>query len=184
MITLRQYILQCLKNEEFAYYWGMDNLELPDEEKQFRLDEQDDDVEDLMETLNITVDDVIKNRGIDAAEKIKSTVKFYETDSRCPVAEFLDEIKNQQLKEKTVKNMVKLAELGSNARPPLSEYIGDGIYELRTQSTNNITRVFFFFIHGSNIIFTNGYIKKSQKMDPREFKKAKQYRDEYSRRFN
>lgn len=80
--------------------------------------------------------------------------------------------------------MVKLAELGSNARPPLSEYIGDGIYELRTQSTNNITRVFFFFIHGSNIIFTNGYIKKSQKMDPRGFKKAKQYRDEYSRRFN
>lgn len=184
MITLRQYILQCLKNNEFAYYWGMDNLELPVEEEQKTVNEYEDDVDDLMEALNITVDDVIKNRGISAAEKIKSTVKFYERDSRCPVAEFLDEIKNQQLKEKTVKNMVKLAELGSNARPPLSEYISDGIYELRTQSMNNITRVFFFFIHGSNIIFTNGYIKKSQKMDPREFKKAKQYRDEYSRRFN
>lgn len=184
MMTLRQYVLRCLKNEEFAYYWGMDNVELPEEEHQGRTVVSDDEINGLMETLNITVDDVIKNRGITAAEEIKSTVKFYETDSRCPVAEFLDEIKNQQLKEKTVKNMVKLAELGSNARPPLSEYISDGIYELRTQSTNNITRVFFFFIHGSNIIFTNGYIKKSQKMDPREFKKAKQYRDEYSRRFN
>lgn len=184
MITLRQYILQCLKNNEFAYYWGMDNLELPPEEEQLNVEECEDDVDDLMETLNITVDDVIKNRGITAAEKIKNTVKFYERDSKCPVVEFLDEIKNQQLKEKTVKNMVKLAELGSNARPPLYEYVGDGMYELRTQSANNITRVFFFFIYGSNIIFTNGYIKKSQKMDPREFRKAKQYRDEYSRRFN
>jgi len=182
MMTLRQYVLRCLKNEEFAYYWGMDNVELPEEEHQGRTVVSDDEINGLMETLNITVDDVIKNRGITAAEEIKSTVKFYETNSKCPVAEFLDEIKNQQLKEKTVKNIVKLAELGSNARPPLSEYISDGIYELRTQSTNNITRVFFFFIHGSNIIFTNGYTKKSQKMEQDEFEKAKKYRDEYLRR--
>lgn len=61
MITLRQYILQCLKNEEFAYYWGMDNLELPSEEKQLNLDGQDDDIEDLIKEKQMSHFETYKN---------------------------------------------------------------------------------------------------------------------------
>lgn len=186
MMTLRQYIEKCMQNKQFAYYWEMDNLQLPEDgaEDVEEVPMTDDEIDDLMEALNITIDDVIKNHGVESTKGLDIVIKFYEIDSKCPVAEFLDEMSDQKLKEKTVKSIMQLSDLGKNARPPLSEYVGDGIYELRTKQSSNISRIFFYFIHGNDIIMTNGYIKKSQKMDSREFKRAKQYRDEYSRRFN
>ena len=46
-----------------------------------------------------------------------------------------------------------------------------------------LTRIFYFFVVGNKAILTNGYIKKSQKMNSREFRKAKKYMSEYMKRF-
>lgn len=52
---------------------------------------------------------------------------------------------------------------GNNIREPYSKFLGDGIYEVRVQQVNNITRVLYFFVVNKKIIMTNGFIKKSQK---------------------
>lgn len=92
-------------------------------------------------------------------------VIFYEDGSDCPVEEFLTSISNKKLKSKTLRNIAELSLRGSNAKPPLSSYVGEGIFELRTKHSSNIDRIFYFFIFGNRIILTNGYIKKSQKLD-------------------
>lgn len=117
--------------------------------------------------------DLVKNKGI------KNKIEFIEINSDCPMIDFINSIENEKLKTKTIKNIYKLADLRNKARPPLSEYIDDGIFELRTKFSSNMTRAFYFFIWGDKIVMTNGYIKKSQKLDIKEFNKAKKLMNNY-----
>ena len=126
--------------------------------------------------------DLISNKGIKYTDKSGTDIEFYEFSGKCPVEEFLNDISNKKLKVKTVENIVNLSKLGNNARPPLSKYVDDGIYELRTKFGKDLTRVFYFFVFGNKIILTNGYIKDQKKMDTTEFDRAKKYMNEYIRR--
>ena len=65
---------------------------------------------------------------------------------------------------------------------PYNKPIEDGIYEIRGQVGNNITRVLYFFYYDRKIILTNGFIKKSQKTPQEEIEKAKKYRKDYIER--
>ena len=58
----------------------------------------------------------------------------------------------------------------------------DGIFELRAQAGNNISRVLYFFMLGNQAVLTHGFIKKTQKTPAREIKRAKKMRDEYVNR--
>lgn len=75
-----------------------------------------------------------------------------------------------------------LQEMGYSLRMPLSEFLGDGIFELRAQVGNNISRVLYFFIIGDQAVLTHGFIKKTQKTPAREMERAKKIRDDYMRR--
>lgn len=185
-MTLRHYVKKCMNNKQFAYYWKSDNLKLPEEDSDDaeKAPMTDDEIDVLMKARNITIDDVIKNHGIRGTRCMNIVIKLYEINSKCPVAEFLDELSDQKLKEKTIKNIARLSESGSGSNSSLSEYFADGIYKLQTDRLFVLPRNFFYFFHGNDIIVTNGYIKKSQKTELWEFKRAKQYRDEYSGRFN
>lgn len=112
-------------------------------------------------------------------KRIENKLLFIEKGSNCPMVDFLNSIENRKLKSKTIKNIYLLADLRNKARPPLSEYVKDGIFELRTKFSSNITRAFYFFIWGDKIIMTNGYVKKGQKLNQEEFNKAKKLMDEY-----
>ena len=193
MVKFIDYLNKCLQNDEFRKYWEAENLTIDEDEENIIVDNFS-----IWKALNSLtedeLDDIIKNRGIKATTKIKTTIEFYSDSKDCPVENFLNSINkktqrdqerhlnNQKLKAKTLKNIYRLALEGSNARAPLSEYVADGIYELRTKQQSNIDRIFYFFVFGNKIILTNGYIKKSQKMEQNEFEKAKKYRDEYLRR--
>lgn len=126
----------------------------------------------------------MSEKNYNTNEELKfNNVEFFEDKQiGCPVEEFLNSIKDKKLKVKTIRNIVVLNKKGDTLTKPLVDYVNDGIWELRTQQSNNITRIFYFFIFGGKIVMTNGYIKKSQKMDANEFKKAKKYRDIYSRK--
>ena len=174
-MKLSDYINKCLENREFSHYWNSDDIQVEDINNVS--------YDNLWERLNSVADDellnIIKDKGLKSNIDIPTTIEFYETNTSCPVEEFLNSITDQKLKTKTLKSIVALAAQGNNARPPLSKHIDDGIFELKTQQSSNITRIFYFFIFGNKIILTNGYIKKSQDLDKREFKKAKQYRSDY-----
>ena len=107
------------------------------------------------------------------------TVEFYETMSgECPVEEF---IKSQDVKmrAKIYRMLELLEERGNTLRMPWSEHLDDGIFQLRAQVGNNITRVLYFFVIGRKIVVTNGFAKKTQETPPSEIELAKKYRDEY-----
>ena len=75
-----------------------------------------------------------------------------------------------------------LEENGNKLREPYSKFVSDGIYELRGKVGSDISRILYFFMVGQNIILTNGFIKKTQKIPRGELKKAKKYRADYIRR--
>lgn len=83
------------------------------------------------------------------------------------------------MKAKIFRNLELLETRGIELREPYSRYIGDGIFELRSKISTNITRILYFFVVGEKIILTNGFTKKTQKTPLSEIKLAKKYRKDY-----
>lgn len=112
----------------------------------------------------------------------KFVVEFYrKEDGECPFLEFYYSM-NEKLRAKTARTIELLKNNGSELREPYSKKLDDGIYELRTKQGSDISRVFYFFVIGHRIVFTNGYIKKRQKVDKNQLERAKKYRKEYLER--
>jgi phage-related protein len=109
-------------------------------------------------------------------------VEFYETESGAtPVEDFLNAL-DIKMRAKALHELEILEEFGRALREPYAKYIHDGIFELRIQLANNISRMFYFFFDGERIIVTNGFVKKSQKTPPREIERAEKYKADYQRR--
>lgn len=103
-------------------------------------------------------------------------IEFYETrDGKSPVTDFLDAL-DEKMAAKMVGLMELLEEKGTSLRPPYSEHLEDGIFELRCKQGSNITRALYFFYIGRKIIITNGFKKKTQKTPSSEIKLAKKRR--------
>ena len=94
-------------------------------------------------------------------------VIFYHTpNGDCPIKNYLDSLSPK---------------LRTELRLPYSRPLGEGIFELRSISGSNITRVLYFFIKGNTAILTHGFTKKQQKTPVREITKAKLYRNDYEK---
>lgn len=106
------------------------------------------------------------------------TVFFRKKDGTCPVEEFLSSI-DRKMQIKLAKEISLLQAYGNIVREPYSKHLRDGIYELRAQQGNDISRVLYFFYIGRKIVLTHGFIKKTQKTPPREIELAKIYREMY-----
>lgn len=110
-------------------------------------------------------------------------IKFYEDQTgRIPVKEFLDGL-DIKMRQKMLRSIQALQDMGISLRMPLSESLEDGIFELRAKSGTNISRVMYFFIIGNRAVLTHGFIKKTQKTPRRELQRAKDIRADYFRRF-
>lgn len=113
------------------------------------------------------------------------TIEFYKkTSGRIPVQEYLDELdrKNRQLRASVLRDLVHLEQFGPILTMPDVRYMKDGLYELRSSSGSDISRVFYFFYSGTKIILTNGFVKKSQKTPSTELEKAFRYKKDYEAR--
>ena len=184
-MLLNDYIKQCLKDDEFRKYWEEDfgNSVLENLTDVFdeldKLYEYEEGLYEDKKQYKDDLDNLIKNKMIKGDINGTTTIELYEDGGKCPVVDFLNSIDNEKLKEKTVKNIYELNKVGRSTRMPLSRYIDDGIFELRSIQGNNIDRVFYFFVFGNKIILTNGYIKKTSRMDDEELKRAKTYMKRY-----
>lgn len=105
---------------------------------------------------------------------------FKRNDGSYPVLEFIE---SQQRKDqdKIYSWLVQLEELGNRLRRPHADYLTEGIYELRVHRRNIQYRILYFFDH-KKIILTNAFIKKSDKVDPKEIDKAVKYKLEYHKK--
>ena len=112
----------------------------------------------------------------------KFEIIFYRTaQGACPVEEFLDSLEIK-MRAKMLRTVEILQNNGNGLREPYSKALDDGIFELRAKVGSDISRVLYFFVVGSKIILTNGFIKKTQKTPPQELEKAKCYRTDYLKR--
>lgn len=110
-------------------------------------------------------------------------IHFYENSrGKKPVEEFILSL-DDKMRAKTLRTIKLLQTNGYNLREPYTKHINDGIFEIRTQQGNNISRVFYFFVIDNRIVLTNGFIKKTQKTPPNEIKLAEDYRKDYMSRF-
>lgn len=106
-------------------------------------------------------------------------IDFYKKDNNdCPVQEFLDSL-DFKVQAKMYRTIALLKEHGTDLRLPYSEFLTDGIFELRAKQGSDITRVFYFFVVGNKAVLTHGFVKKTQKTPPSEIERAKNYRDDY-----
>lgn len=113
---------------------------------------------------------------------MKFTVEFYETtDGESPIADFLNSL-DEKMRAKVVGLMEILEEKGTSLRLPYSEHLDDGIFELRCKLGSNITRSLYFFYANGRIIFTNGFVKKTQKTPNKIIELAKKYRLDFLKR--
>lgn len=109
-------------------------------------------------------------------------IKFYKDSEGCvPVREFLDSL-DIKMRQKMLRSIQALQDMGISLRMPLSESLEDGIFELRAKVGTNISRVMYFFVIGNRAVLTHGFIKKTQKTPPREIERAKNIRDDYMKR--
>ena len=110
-------------------------------------------------------------------------IDFYHTeDGKCPIEDFLDDLEPRLL-AKTLRTIDLLEYFGHKIREPDSKFLGDGIFEFRTQLGSDITRILYFFVVGEKAILTNGFVKKTQKTPKRERELAKKYKADYERRY-
>lgn len=106
-------------------------------------------------------------------------VKFYETvDGEQPAKDFLNSL-DKKMRAKMSDTIVLLRDNGNALRLPYSEFLEDGIFELRAKVGTDISRVLYFFYVDRQIILTHGFIKKTQKTPRQEIERAKKYREDY-----
>lgn len=115
---------------------------------------------------------------IESIEQDFEVIAYNKPDGTVPVDEFLDSIPNK-LRTKTIRDLFLLEEYGNDPQGKRTKHLDDGIFEVRSKQSSNITRVLYFFRSGKKIILTHGFIKKTQKTPPREISLAKKYRADY-----
>ena len=109
-------------------------------------------------------------------------IEFYESgNGDVPAEEFLLNL-DIKMRAKILGIMGILQEKGNQLREPYSKHLEDGIFEIRGKVGTDISRVLYFFYYDGKIIFTNGFVKKTQKTPKSEIDKAKVYRKEYIER--
>ena len=109
-------------------------------------------------------------------------IEFYEKENgEKPAEEFLTAL-DAKMRAKLAMLASLLKENGNELREPYSKHLEDGIFELRGKVGNNVARVLYFFYVGERIIFTHGFVKKTQKTPRSEILKAKEYRGDYLQR--
>ena len=102
-------------------------------------------------------------------------IMYQKNNGEKPVERFLHGL-NVKTKARAMRMIKILKDNGTRLREPYSKSLGDGIFELRIQQGNDRARILYFFMHGNNIVLTNGFVKKTQKTPNKELEKAKRYR--------
>ena len=103
------------------------------------------------------------------------TIELYETPAgRCPVRDFLDELKRSDFNDFAVV-LAGLAKLrnSQNHREPLSKALGGELFELRHVGKLN-TRLLWFFAQGRRIVVVHGIRNKGQAIPTRTLETARQ----------
>ena len=97
----------------------------------------------------------------------------------CEADEFLQGLSDKE-KGKLIPLLQYTAQSGTMKNEQKFKSVGDGIFEFKGFQS----RLFCFFDEGRVIILSHGCIKKRDKLDPADIKKARSRKDDYFRKGN
>ena len=125
-----------------------------------------------------------KDNKKEVKEQKKWEIRLYkDINGKCPVEDFMESLSEIE-KDKMIKRIGELKDIGYNITRPKGVHLRDKIYELRITLTNNETRTLFFFEFDNYIILTHTFIKKTQKVPNNEIEKAIKYKKDFLQRYN
>jgi len=107
---------------------------------------------------------------------MKYSYDFAVIEDKIPMIDFLDSLSIKE-RAKVYACMDKLIELknaGIQPKESLSKPVVEDIFELRIHFDNRIARSLYFYERNRRVIFTHGFIKKTDKTPKREIEKSKQ----------
>jgi len=105
-------------------------------------------------------------------------VFYRKPNGDCPVSDFLASL-NKVMRFKMMHQLDLLELYGNRPKGDYSKFVEDGIFEVRAQTKTDITRIMFFFDTNRQIVLTNGFVKKTQRLPASELETAKRYRADY-----
>lgn len=111
----------------------------------------------------------------------KYEVNFANYYDKNPFIEFLDSLNKKERAEVLafIEEFRDLKTKNMSLPKSLSKYLRDGIFELRVKHSNIISRSLYFYLDGKRIVFTNGFIKKTENTPLNEIEKALKYKKYY-----
>ncbi len=108
-----------------------------------------------------------------------SVVFYKEEDGAVPVLEWLDSLQPKAL-DKCVVRIERLRELGHELRRPETDYLRDGIYELRVGLQHVNYRILYFF-HGRTAAVLSQGLAKEAAVPPKEIERAIERKRKFER---
>lgn len=101
----------------------------------------------------------------------RTKIVFYrDDDGRAPIVDWLDSLPAKALDKCTVR-LERLAQLGHELRRPETDYLRDGIYELRVGLQHVNYRILYFF-HGNAAAIVSHGLTKEQTVPAKEINRA------------
>ena len=99
---------------------------------------------------------------------------FAKVNDSIPMINFLESlsIKEKALIYKNIQKLIEYKNNNFNLSDKFTKPLKDGIFELKVDLQNKTSRSLYFYEKNQMIIFTNGFIKKSQKTPSKEIQKA------------
>ena len=110
-------------------------------------------------------------------------VHYEATTGECPIRTFLDGLGTKE-RAKILAAVDLLEEEGPNLHRPYTDYLRDGIHELRVRVSRIRYRVLYFFCNRSEIVLTHGITKKTGRVPETEIDRAVRCRKDWLRRQN
>ena len=112
---------------------------------------------------------------------MRFTYDFAEVKGKVPMIEFLGDL---SIKERAkvfacIHKLVELKNTGILPKENLSKHLEHGIFELRVSFENRISRSLYFYESERRLIFTHGFVKKTQKTPKGEIDRAKSIRQSW-----
>ena len=107
---------------------------------------------------------------------------FAKLNSSIPMIDFLEtlSIKERALIYKNIQKLVEYKNNNFNLSDKFTKPLRDGIFELKVDLQNKTSRSLYFYEKNQMIIFTNGFVKKSQKTSSKEILKAIKIMEAYN----
>ena len=112
---------------------------------------------------------------------MKYSYDFAVIEGKIPMIEFLDGLSVRERAKvfANIDKLIELKELGIQPKENLSKAVGYGIFELRVHFESRIARSFYFYENKRRIIFTHGFIKKTDRTPKQEIERAKRIAGEW-----